>query len=314
MSHDETAGRTPEKPIAAAGAPPARRRLPPWFRVSMKGAAEREEVRVLLDSLRLNTVCQSAQCPNLCECWRKRTATFMILGNECTRNCRFCAVAHGSPPLPESDEPTRVAEATAELGLKFIVITSVTRDDLPDGGAAHFAATIQAVRDRCPQAGIEVLTPDFGGRECDIRTVLDARPTVFNHNIETCRRLTRDIRSGADYDRSLAVLATAARLAGHNIIIKSGFMLGMGETADEIRAMLADLRTSGVSMATIGQYLPPSRHHWQVDRFVTPEEFDQWGKIAREEYGFRAVASAPLVRSSYMAENAARAARGECRE
>ena len=279
------------------------RRLPPWLKISTRGAAEREQVRRLLGDLELNTVCQSAMCPNMCECWAKGTATVMILGDHCTRNCRFCAVPHdGAPMPPDSDEPERVAEAAERMKLKFVVVTSVTRDDLPDGGAAHFAAVIRAVRKRMPQAGIEVLTPDFSGRHEDVRTVLAEEPTVFNHNVETCERLTEVIRSGADYRRSLDVLTFASQAAADSVQTKSGIMLGLGESAAEIRTIFADLRSAGVRILTIGQYLPPSKAHWPVDRYVTPEEFEEWGRVARQEYGFSSVASAPFVRSSYMAE------------
>lgn len=283
------------------------KRLPPWLRVPFRGAKARAEVRRLLHGLQLETVCENAQCPNLCECWRRRTATFMILGRLCTRDCRFCAVGHGVPLPPDPAEPARVAEAAATLNLAYVVVTSVTRDDLPDGGAAAFAATIREIRARLPVAGVEVLTPDFGGRERDVATVVAAGPSVFNHNIETCARLTTAIRSGAEYTRSLRVLATAARLAGDagTPRVKSGFMLGLGETAEEVRAALADLRTAGVGIVTIGQYLPPSSRHWPVARYVTPEEFADWGKVARDEYGFAHVFSAPLVRSSYLADQVA---------
>lgn len=289
---------------------PSRRRLPPWLRISIRGGNEREEVRGLLRGLNLHTVCESAQCPNLCECWRQRTATVMILGNACTRDCRFCAVDHGGWGPPDPEEPGHVAEAAERLQLRFVVITSVTRDDLPDGGAAHFAATIRAVRARSPEVGIEVLIPDFQGRGEDLQTVLDAAPTVLNHNIETCRRLTDEIRSGADYDRSLALLRTAAELSADRTRVKSGIMIGLGEREDEIVATLRDLRQAGVRMLTIGQYLAPSRNHWPVARFYTPAEFDELGRLAREELGFEAVASAPLVRSSYLAEQLARGGNG----
>lgn len=296
-----------------------RPRLPDWMKVPYRGAPVRDEVRRLLQDLRLHTVCESARCPNQCDCWARGTATFLILGNTCTRNCRFCAVHHGAPGAVEADEPARVAEAVKALGILFAVITSVTRDDLPDGGAAHFAATIRAVREAVPGVGVEVLTPDFGGREADIATVLAAGPDVFNHNIETCARLTAAVRSGAEYARSLHVLATASRLSGGareseggegqtslHPLIKSGFMLGMGETEAEIRELLRDLRSAGVQILTIGQYLPPSAKHWPLDRYVTPEEFDKWGDTARKEFGFSEVVSRPLVRSSFLAEEASR--------
>jgi len=290
--------------------PVPRRRLQEWLRVSYRGGRARQELKGLLKGLRLNTVCESATCPNLCDCWGRRTATFMLLGNVCTRNCRFCDVDHGVPLPPDGDEPENVAEATQRLGLRYVVLTCVTRDDLPDGGAGHFAATVLALRSRLPETQIEVLTSDFEGRECDLATVLEAGPDVFNHNIETVERLTPEIRSHADYRRSLSVLANAARLGRpRGISTKSGFMLGLGETPDEIRELLGDLHEAGVSILTIGQYLPPSADHWPVARYATPEEFDEWARVARDELGFSSVVSGPLVRSSYMADQAADAAR-----
>ena len=283
----------------------ARPRLPHWLRVQFRGGRARGEVRRLLRDLNLNTVCEGANCPNLCECWQRKTATFMLLGDTCTRNCRFCDVGHGEPRSVDVEEPERVALAAERLGLKYVVITSVTRDDLPDGGAEHFAATVRAVRGRLPKAGIEVLPPDFEGRKNDVATVMAAQPSVFNHNLETCARLTPEIRSGADYQRSLRVLSHAAACAaGSRIGIKSGIMVGLGESDEEIREMLGDLRNSGVSIVTIGQYLPPSAAHWPLGRYVTPLEFEQWERTAREEFGFQYVFSGPLVRSSYMAEKA----------
>ena len=286
-----------------------RRRLPAWLRVPFRGARARTELRSLFRGLNLHTVCEGAHCPNLCECWSRHTATFLLLGNVCTRNCRFCAVTNGVPQAPDADEPFKVAEAARKMGLRYVVLTSVTRDDLPDGGSGHFATTVRAIRARLPQAAIEVLPPDFGGRAADVATVLAARPEVFNHNLETCARLTPLVRSGADYRRSLAVLAIAAQqvpFAG--LRVKSGIMLGMGEEPAEIREMLRDLRASGVEILTIGQYLPPSAAHWPLGRYVPPEEFAVWADVARREYGFAHVVSGPLVRSSYQAEAAAQAA------
>lgn len=279
--------------------------LPPWLRVSFKGARPRREVRKLLRDLNLNTVCEGAFCPNLCECWERRTATFMILGDTCTRNCRFCNIAHGAPAPPDPQEPAHVCQAVERLGLKYVVLTSVTRDDLPDHGAGHFAAVVTALRHSFDSIGIEVLTPDFAGKTELIDAVLATRPNVFNHNLETCARLTPEIRSGAHYARSLSVLSHAAKSrAGEGALVKSGFMLGLGETAAEIHQMLGDLRKSGTELVTIGQYMAPSRDHWPVARYVTPEEFEEWGRAAREDYGFKYAVSAPLVRSSYMAEHA----------
>ena len=289
------------------------RRLPAWLRVPFRGAAERGEVGRLLRRLELNTVCEGAHCPNLCECWQRRTATFMILGDRCTRQCRFCAVPTGQPAAVDPDEPARVAEAAERLSLRHAVVTSVTRDDLADGGAGQFAAVIDALRRRCPAIAIEVLTPDFGGASAALLTVLKAAPDVLNHNLETSRRLSPAVRPQADYERSLALLRAAACEARVPMRVKSGFMLGMGETAPDVRELLADLRAAGVTVLTIGQYLPPSAAHWPLDRYVPPDEFDEWGRIAREEYGFAAVASAPRVRSSYLADGlaAAAAAAGE---
>lgn len=278
-----------------------RPKLPPWIRIKVGCGQAREEVSSILAGLRLNTVCSSARCPNLNECWHRRTATFMILGEHCTRNCRFCAVGHTETPLPpDPEEPARLATAAVKMELKYVVVTSVTRDDLPDGGAGHFAAVINALRHALPEAGIEVLTPDFNGDREALKTVLDAMPTVFNHNVETVERLSGKIRSKANYARSLAVLKAAAEISDGRIPVKSGIMAGLGETDDELVQTLKDLRAAGVSILTIGQYLPPSSAHWPLDRYVEPEKFDAWGKIARE-LGFTFVASAPLVRSSYNA-------------
>lgn len=286
---------------------PKSERLPEWLKVSLDGAKPRNEVRRLLRSLKLHTVCEGARCPNLCECWQRKAATFLVLGDTCTRNCRFCAVNHGQPRPVDPEEPARVAEAIRRLGLRFVVVTCVTRDDLPDGGAAHLAATIRAIREMDPTVGIEILPSDFNGELAAADTVLAARPDVFNHNLETVARLTPQVRSRATYERSLAVLAHASQQGEPlGIQTKSGLMLGMGETADELRQALADLRRAGVRILTLGQYLPPSPEHWPLDRYVEPAEFAEWERIAREEYGFAAVVSGPLVRSSYLAEQAAR--------
>ena len=278
------------------------RQLPPWLRVRLRGGVSRLRVERVLTELDLNTVCQGARCPNRCECWSRGTATFMILGEQCTRNCRFCAVPQGVPAPVDPTEPQRVAAAAERLGLHYVVVTSVTRDDVADGGAGHFAETIRAVRQRLPAAGVEVLTPDFAGDLAAVATVTATHPTVFNHNIETCRRLTPQVRSKACYDRSLRVLAEAARSATRVTTVKSGLMLGMGESDEEVRRVLVDLRENGVTALTIGQYLPPTAQHWPLTRYVPPHEFDAWGRLAREDLAFGFVASAPLVRSSYMAE------------
>lgn len=279
-----------------------RRRLPPWLRKRLTMTGPAAEVQRMLDELGLETVCANAHCPNQAECYARRTATFMILGARCTRTCRYCAVAHADAPLPppDPDEPRAVAEASHRLGLRHVVVTSVTRDDLPDGGAAHFAATIRAVRDRLPEAVIEVLTPDFGGDRDPLGVVLDAEPTVFNHNLETVRRLFPVVRPEADYRRSLNLLAAASRTAP-GVHTKSGLMVGLGETDDEVSEAICDLRGVGCDVLTIGQYLAPSDAHEPVRRFVTPERFDAWRDEAKAA-GFRAVASGPFVRSSYRAD------------
>jgi lipoic acid synthetase len=276
--------------------------------VPYRGAPARASVRRALRQAGLHTVCEGARCPNLCECWAAGTATFLILGSTCTRDCRFCAVPHGPPATVAADEPERLAAAARALGLRFVVLTSVTRDDLRDGGAAHFAACIRAIRGACPQAGIEVLVPDFRGSADAQAAVLEAGADVFNHNLETCRRLSPEVRPQADYARSLEVLARAARHTPAPLV-KSGFMLGMGETAEEVREMLADLRRAGVRALTIGQYLPPSPRHWPLARYVPPADFAACERRAREEFGFPFVASGPRVRSSYRAEEAFRQGR-----
>jgi len=256
-------------------------------------------VRTLLGRLKLHTVCQSAHCPNICECFAQGTATFMILGDACTRHCRFCAVGSGVPGPPDPDEPAHVAEATATLGLRHVVVTSVTRDDLPDGGSAQFVAVIEAVR-RETDAVIEVLTPDFQGVSDDLCRVIDARPDVFNHNVETVPRLYPDVRPEADYHQSLEVLRLAHE-RDPSVVTKSGLMVGLGERPDEVHEVLVDLRRAGCAALTMGQYLRPSPAHFAVDRFVTPEEFEAYKQEA-EALGFAAVAAGPFVRSSYRAE------------
>ena len=266
---------------------PQRPRLPEWLKVRVRAGGAREEVAGILRDLRLNTVCSGALCPNLGECFWSGTATFLIMGSSCTRNCRFCAIDHSPHPAPpEEDEAERLAEAAARLHLNYVVVTSVTRDDLPDGGAHCFAAVIDALHRRLPGAGVEVLTPDFNCDGRAIAAVLAAGPTG-------------EIRTRATYRKSLEVLRLAHEI-GNGIPVKSGIMLGLGERDEEVVQTLEDLRGAGVSIVTIGQYLPPSAQHWPLDRFVTPEEFARFGRIA-EELGFSAVASSPLVRSSYHA-------------
>ncbi|MDD4098247.1 MAG: lipoyl synthase [Lentisphaeria bacterium] len=278
--------------------------LPDWLRVPFSGGRERLQMRALLRDSHLHTVCESAKCPNLCDCWKRRTATFMLLGDTCTRNCRFCAVNHGRPPEPDPLEPERVAEGIAVLGLRFAVLTCVTRDDLPDGGAEHMAATVKAIRQRCPETRVEVLCSDYGGNLAGVDAVLASLPAVFGHNLETVSRLTPVIRSHANYERSLAVLRHAARRAPAGTKVKSGLMLGLGEEPEEVRQALRDLKQAGVSMVTMGQYLRPTREHWPVARMVTPKEFEAWRAFAENELGFGRAVCGPLVRSSYMAEEA----------
>jgi lipoic acid synthetase len=249
---------------------------------------------------RLHTVCQEAKCPNIWECFSNRTATFLILGDRCTRNCRFCAVAHNPVEPPDPAEPMRVAQSVEKLGLAYVVVTSVTRDDLPDGGAGHFAKTIREIHRRIPEAVIEVLIPDFRGDAEALRTVLKARPQVLNHNIETVPRLYAAVRPGAVYARSLELLGRV-RTIDASIPTKSGLMLGLGETTAEIRQTLQDLLDAGCRMLTMGQYLQPSEDHLPVARFVPPAEFGQWQKTAFQ-MGFGEVASGPFVRSSYHAK------------
>lgn len=275
------------------------KRLPAWLRRPLARPGAYAEVGSLLDELNLNTVCQSAKCPNRGECFSAGTATFLIMGDACTRGCRFCAVECRVPEPLDPDEPRRVAEAAARMDLRHVVITTVTRDDLEDGGAAHFVATIEAVRAVLPQAAVEVLTSDFGGNEASVDLVAAARPDVFNHNLETVPRLYERVRPEADYARSLRVLQRVSETQP-DLPTKSGLMLGLGETAEEVVDVLRDMRAHGITMLTLGQYLRPSPQHLQVEEFVEPDVF---ARLAREAYalGFDAVASAPFVRSSYHA-------------
>jgi lipoyl synthase len=279
---------------------------PSWLKIRFQQTPELEKVQGLVRELKLNTVCQSAACPNLGECWAHGTATFMLGGNLCTRSCGFCDVRTGRPGRLDAGEPERVARGVASLGLRFAVITAVARDDLRDGGAAHFAATIRAIRELAPGCRVEVLIPDFKGREADLRTVLDAGPDVLNHNLETVERLHRRVRPQAKYARSLGLLQDAARIRP-DIPTKTGIMLGLGERDEEIEQALRDVQAHGCRLLTLGQYLQPSPEHLPVIRYVTPEEFDHW-RVRALELGFAEVASGPLVRSSYRAEQLARAA------
>jgi lipoic acid synthetase len=275
------------------------RRHPSWIKVRAPGGPGYVETAGIVKRLGLHTVCEEARCPNLGECWGHKTATFMLLGDTCTRNCSFCAVAHGKPLAVDPHEPARVATAVAALGLRHVVVTSVDRDDLPDGGAAHFAATADAIHVAAPDCRIEVLVPDFQGRLASVATVVSAPVAIFNHNVETVPRLYRRVRPGAKYDRSLAVLEAAVDPTGSRLT-KAGLMLGLGEEADELRQVFRDLRAVGCDVLTLGQYLRPSREHLTVERYVTPDEFEALGAEARA-YGFRHVEAGPLVRSSYHA-------------
>ncbi|HOV72466.1 MAG TPA: lipoyl synthase [Candidatus Hydrogenedentes bacterium] len=276
-------------------------RFPKWIRRSWSAPDGVIATRGVLEDLRLHTVCRSARCPNRSECWQRRTATFMILGGQCTRNCSFCAVAHGRPENVEEDEPARIAEAVKRLELRHVVVTSVTRDDLPDGGAYHFAATVEAIRGGCPGVRIEVLTPDFQGREQAIRTVLASGPDVFGHNIETVARLHPAVRDArCSYERSLAVLHLVADEAP-GIIVKSSLMAGLGETDMEIRQTLRDLRVAGCGAVCIGQYLQSGPRQRPVEQFVPLEAFKRYETWAYA-MGFSFVAAGPFVRSSYHAD------------
>jgi lipoic acid synthetase len=284
-------------PLVAAENLPVRR-LPAWLKRPLPVGNENFFTNNLLDELRLETICESARCPNRPECYSRRTATFMIMGNLCTRPCGFCSVPRGTPEALELDEPERVAEASARLGLKHVVITSVTRDDLDDGGAEHFYQCVIAVRKRT-SARVEVLTPDFLGESAAIDRVIEARPEVFNHNTETVPRYYKKVRGRADYQRSLDLLDRVKRKAPH-IITKTGLMLGLGETREELLDVLADLRAVSCDMLTLGQYLTPTLKHIPVARYLPPAEFDELAVLART-LGFREVASGPFVRSSYHA-------------
>ncbi|MEI9962779.1 MAG: lipoyl synthase [Limisphaerales bacterium] len=278
-----------------------RPRLPEWLRITLPTSDTFSRTRSLLDELKLHTVCESAKCPNHWECWSKGTATFMIAGDRCTRACGFCAVSTMKPLALEADEPARVAEATRRMKLKHVVITAVARDDLKDGGAEHFRQTIEKVRELNPGIVIEVLVPDFLDNDTAIENVLAANPHIYNHNLETVRRLTPSVRHRATYDRSLSVLKKVKAKRGDTIYTKSGIMLGLGETEDELFQAMHDLRESNCDILTLGQYLQPTLRHLPVKEFVTPEKFAEY-KIRAEEMGFVHVASGPMVRSSYHAD------------
>jgi lipoic acid synthetase len=279
----------------------SRPRLPEWLRFQLPVSQGFSQTRALLDELKLHTVCQSAKCPNHWECWSRSTATFMIAGDHCTRACGFCAVSTAKPLPLEADEPARVAEATRRLRLKHVVVTAVARDDLRDGGADHFRQTIEKIRLLNPKTVIEVLVPDFLDNDASIDAVLAARPDIYNHNLETVRRLTPSVRHRATYDRSLSVLGKVKARGGNAIVTKSGLMLGLGETEEELFTALADLRRVGCDMLTLGQYLQPTLRHLPVVAFISPARFAQYKTVAGQ-LGFIHAASGPMVRSSYHAD------------
>lgn len=275
---------------------------PEWLKIRIASNENFKEVLGMVNDLSLHTVCQEARCPNIWECWSDRTATFMLMGDVCTRFCGFCSVGKGEPLALDPEEPRHVAEAVRKLGCTHAVITSVNRDDLPDGGGAHFGATIRAVRELNPKTAVEVLIPDFRGNDAALDSVLDARPNVLAHNTETVPRLYKKVRPDADYRQTLAVIKRAAerRSDEYPVVTKSGIMLGLGETREEIVETLEDLRAADCDFVTLGQYLSPTPRHLPIKRYVTPDEFDEIGGIARD-LGFRFVESGPLVRSSYHA-------------
>ena len=274
-------------------------RLPPWFKQRLAAPGVMSSMHDLLSGLSLHTICQSALCPNIGRCFTSGTATFLILGDICTRRCTFCAVKKGRPAPVDETEPEHLLEAVNNLGLTYVVITSVTRDDLPDGGANQFARTVTMLRENAADITVEVLVPDFRGSEESIRTVVKSGPQVINHNVETVPHLYPEVRTGADYARSLELLYTVKKLSS-TIVTKSGLMLGLGESRDEVIEVMGDLREADCDLLTIGQYLQPSARHHPVVRFITPEEFAEYEAIGRE-MGFAKVASSPLVRSSYRA-------------
>lgn len=274
-----------------------RQRLPPWFKVRMRQGADYQDIRRIMDTLELHTICEEARCPNVWECWNNRTATFLILGDICTRRCQYCAVATGRPHELDREEPMRVARAVQALGLRHAVITSVNRDEVEDGGASIFAETIRQIRRLTPLCAVEVLVPDFEGDEAALQLVLDQQPDILNHNIETVRRLFPTVRPQGKYDRSLALLERAKRRGART---KSGLIVGMGETGEEVREVMHDLRNVGCEIMTIGQYLQPTKLHLPVARFYHPDEFAAF-KAEGLAMGFSHVESGPLVRSSYHA-------------
>jgi lipoic acid synthetase len=280
-------------------------RKPPWLKVRAPGGPNYLRLKQLMRSQGLHTVCEEAHCPNIGECWESGTATFMILGDVCTRACKYCAVAHGMPTELDWDEPRRVADSAAVMGLEHAVITSVNRDELGDGGAAIYAETIRQIHERIPGCTVEVLVPDFKGNEAALQLVVDARPEILAHNIDTVERLSKYVRPGGRYWRSISVLGAVKRM-NPGQLTKSAVILGMGETEEEIYQSMRNLREASVDILTLGQYLRPSEHHVPLDRWVTPEEFARWKEIGERELGFGHVESGPLVRSSYHAREQAR--------
>ena len=293
--------------VSTNGVPATDGRKPPWLKVRLQRGPNFRELEGIMRGRSLHTVCEEAMCPNISECWEEREATFLILGNRCTRRCGFCDVMTARPDAVDEDEPQRIAEAVREMGLRFVVVTGVARDDLPDGGARIWATTIRAIRGAVPDCGIEVLPTDFKGGEHDVATVLEAEPDVFAHNLETVRRLHARIRPAFGYDRTLDVLAMTKRLRPGQVS-KSNLILGMGERPDEILEALRDLAEAGCQILTIGQYLRPTPQHLPVDRWVTPEEFEGW-KALGESLGIAHIEAGPLVRSSYHAGEQFRRAR-----
>jgi len=281
-------------------------RKPPWLKVKAPGGPNYLALKQMMRGLKLHTVCEEAHCPNIGECWEHHAATFMILGDVCTRNCAYCAVAHGTPAPLDADEPVRLAEAVAQMGLKHVVITSVDRDDLPHGGAEIFAECISEIRLRLPQTSVEVLIPDFKGNADALHIVVEARPDILNHNLETIERLYRIARPGGRYPRALELLRRAKSLAP-DLVTKSGIICGLGEEWDEVLVAMQDLRAQGVEILTLGQYLRPSADHLPIARWYTPDEFAELKRLGLD-MGFRHVESGPLVRSSYHAWEQAAAA------
>ncbi len=304
------ANRQPEPPQSERNSGPARPKLkfrpdeagprPDWIKKRLSLTPEFFETQELVEEAGLNTICESGQCPNISECWSRKSLTIMILGNTCTRSCGFCDVMTGRPGQPDPDEPRRVAETLAGLNLNYCVVTSVDRDDLDDGGAGHWAETIREIKKACPDMGLEVLTPEFKGDLDAVQTVLDAEPDCFSHNMETVKALHREVRPQAKYQRSLDVLQYAAE--DGRALVKSGMMLGLGETNQETLETMQDLVDYGVEVLNLGQYLRPSPRHLPVRRWIHPDEFDMFKRVGEEEMGFKHIESGPLVRSSYRAD------------